>query len=842
MDEGRLAISGIVVLLSWIGCGLAVQLLVGIRRVRFSWGMLAAIGMALMLALGGMLALARMVGVGTLGIATTLGVAAGTIGLWKRRATLTVGMNRTGVWATGLAVLVALSFTVAVQSTALNPGDDLESYMVFPKQLLESGTILAPFSIRRLGTYGGQQLLQAQWMATVRWMWGERVEQLCLTHGHVVDAGICTAVAVGILWGAMRARTERRRMLASLAIAAFLMAMVQRINTHAQASGIVLFLALWELLPLRRRRGFSGAAAGLLVGLVAAGAASLRMNYAGAAVVAIVAAGILIPRDWRRRWLAIGIAMAVVLALLTPWAIVLEHSSNSPFYPLVLGNDRGLLLSTGMKMTERAVWAGMSLLYPPTWSLLFVWVPALFMRRRRDLLPLLTGATVMTLLLGWSFTNQETINLYRLASPVLMACAWAAVVVMMKRWHRSGPLFRWGTLGLLALFATSGAYPYSDSFRHSFSFAVLLLFLFATWAIATGTRRALWPAGIAAAAVVIWTAFHDRGRVAEGGVFFFDVLGIVVFAAIARCATTLAGRIGAAVIAVIVGAIFLSGWTGIAGIEMVGLVFLWTAAGVALIWWSGRIRGRTAAQGAVATLTGIAVLSMVNRNFLLESLAPWICVVTVGGAAWLASRETGMLGKSVAVAAMVVAAFAGMPNIVTVYHFGTGLMAMGLCVLAAIVLLQMRLHPLLPAMVLLLGMILLGKEEVPNLVAGGGGQAYDDRPWRVYANAQDSTPAQSAIFTWVTTPALFDFGRNTILIPEYDGQYASPPPGLPLHSDAEALRTYLLNEHIEYAALDLNRLKSRPSSATVGQNLEQLSRTGRVLFRSPDLVMFDLRR
>jgi hypothetical protein len=267
------------------------------------------------------------------------------------------------------------------------------------------------------------------------------------------------------------------------------------------------------------------------------------------------------------------------------------------------------------------------------------------------------------------------------------------------------------------------------------------------------------------------------------------------------------------------------------------VALLWMAASAAVIWCAGRVEAKV----AIAMFTGFVVLSMVNRNFLLESLAPWICVASAGGAASVGLRETGILRKSLAIAAMAVAAFAGIPNIVAVYHFGTGLMAMGLCVLAAVVLMRMHLHPMLPAIVLLLGVILLGSEEVPGLIAGGTAQGYDDRLRQIYANAQDSTPVQSAIFTWATTPVLFDFGRNTILVPDYDGLYASPPPGLPARSDAEALRDYLLKEHIEYAALDLNRLKFRASSLTVGQNLEKLSRNGRVLFRSPDMVVFDLR-
>ncbi|MGN6369155.1 MAG: hypothetical protein ACTHN5_12910 [Phycisphaerae bacterium] len=842
MDETRLAISGLVVLLAWIGWGSGVQWVVGTGRVRFSWGMQAALGMAVMLAVGGVLAIGGLVGIASLGAVTAGGVVVGIIRLWQEREEGRAAMRRAGMWGIGLGVLAALAYTISVQATMLNPGDDLEAYMVFPKQLLESGTLLAPFSIRRLGTYGGQQLLQAQWMAAVRWMWGARAEQLCLTHGHVVDAGICMVAAVGILWGAMRPRTEKRRMLATLVITAFLMAMVQRVNTHAQASGVVLFLALGELLPLMKGRGGSGVVAGVLVGLIAAGAASLRMNYAGAAVVAIAAGGAFAARSWRLRWPAMGSAAAMTVAVLAPWAVVLERSSHSPFYPVVLGNDHGAFLSTGMTAGARAAWAGMSLLYPPTWSLLFAWVPALLMRRRRDLLPLLAGGTVMTLVLGWSFTNQETINLYRLASPVLMACAWACVVVMMKRWGRSSGLFRWGTLGLLALLATGGAYPYSDSFRHSFSLTVLLVFAAVTWAIAAKARRARWPAGIAAAAVVIWTAFQDRARLAEGGVFFFDVAGVVVFAVIAWCTTALSGRIGAAAVAVIVGAIFVSGWIGIAGAVLVGIAFLWIAASAWVVWWAGRRHDRWAAWAIMGTLTGIAVLSMVNRNFLLESLAPWLCVACVGGAAWAALQGRGMLAKGAGIAAVVAAAFAGMPNIIAVYHFGFGLMGMGVCVLAAVVWMRMRVHPLMPAMALLAGVVLLGREEVPALLAGGGDRRYSESVLRTYAEAQDSTPPGSAIFTWVVTPALFDFGRNRVLVPDYDGQYASPAPGLPLHADAEALREYLLKQHIDYVAVDPERVRLRPSAVALGQDLMELSHSGAVLYRSPELVVFDLRR
>jgi len=68
-----------------------------------------------------------------------------------------------------------------------------------------------------------------------------------------------------------------------------------------------------------------------------------------------------------------------------------------------------------------------------------------------------------------------------------------------------------------------------------------------------------------------------------------------------------------------------------------------------------------------------------------------------------------------------------------------------------------------------------------------------------YARLQQAIPAGEKVLARLDTPFLLDFRRNDVLIAGWPGS-TSPPPGMPVFKDAEALADYLVSQSIQYVA------------------------------------------
>jgi hypothetical protein len=355
-DYLRTVLWGGAILASAVGWGaLFARLLYG-NDARVGWGLEAALGMAVHLALGGLLVMFSLVSVKTCYVAVTLGVALFAHEAWRRAAAEAAppgSDSRKGRGPHSLSIaggVVVLFLGVALlrylwmaTEQSANIIDDFQAYFVFPKQLLATGTLIEPFSERRIFAYGGQSYLQALVLAFST-----------VFRIGVFDNGICVLVLVGLVVGWVR---ERPRIPVAVAIPALLGLFtlhyydVANENAASGFSGAVFFLAMFRVLDRPRRADQSAWSNALALALVAFAACTLRQSNLPAA--ALIPAAYYVLRmvregDARRRWAQeAALAALFSLALLLPWMVLAYRSCGTALYPLVVGNGSQSLLSSG---------------------------------------------------------------------------------------------------------------------------------------------------------------------------------------------------------------------------------------------------------------------------------------------------------------------------------------------------------------------------------------------------------------------------------------------------------------------------------------------------------------
>ncbi len=228
-----------------------------------------------------------------------------------------------------LAFLSAIAWPLQV-----DPNDDIVCYLAFPKKILDTGTLIEPFNVRRMGTYGGQALLQAQVMI----FGGER-------NGHVPDRAFGMLLLFGMVWHLSRGVTPRFAILRFLTIGLLFFVSVPRINTGSHLTGAAMLLAL--ILTLAKTTSMNGPLwrTALAPALLLAATGSLRMTYLLCGTGIVVLEALLRHREsapsavevLRRSFVSVAPIGLETLVLLVPWMAVLWQSNHTPMYPPILG-------------------------------------------------------------------------------------------------------------------------------------------------------------------------------------------------------------------------------------------------------------------------------------------------------------------------------------------------------------------------------------------------------------------------------------------------------------------------------------------------------------------------
>lgn len=448
-DPGAAACWGAVLLVAFAGWGDAVA-----RRcaagVRVDLPLRAAWGLALTVAAGGLLALLGLARRPTLILWTCGGVAlavqaavrgarGGALQEWRAAA-------RDAGWHVPLVLAIGAVTAVEALGSAghsfPNPSDDWPAYLPFIHKLLQTGTVIEPFSLRRMAAYGGQTLLQAFALLVVR-----------DTQIQVFDGAICLVVAVGLVLGAARTARGTSWTILLLSAAVPLMLPDDRANSASELSAVVGFVALWRTMTLVDRDGRRDNAAAWLIAMVAAFVCTLRQNELPAVGCMLLALALgATGRDGqpetpelRRRFLAT--TLLATGACLLPWLLMALRSNHTFLFPVWHGNydPRYAGISRPAGWNERLRFLIADALHGEpvhTMPLILLAVPAAAAGAgRRAALGLWAGTVVAFSLLAWSLPDSDnyTVARYELGYSVALVMVAGLAAAQSARRARAWP-------------------------------------------------------------------------------------------------------------------------------------------------------------------------------------------------------------------------------------------------------------------------------------------------------------------------------------------------------------------------------------------------------------------
>jgi hypothetical protein len=331
----------------------------------------------------------------------------------------------------GVAVvaLVALHYCAGIAEWHTNPYDDDIAYLAFARKMLDTGTLIEPFSLRRLSSLGGQTLFLE--LVSVR---------AAPSQAHTFDRSMCVAMVVLLVSGYRTTGGRRVPWLVAFAtIALFLMVPNASINTASYYSGVAFFLGLFRTIVWLGRKERAPWQSALPIALVGAATCTLRQNYIAvpAATLGVMyASRFFASREPIRARLAEPAFAAVAsLVALLPWFIVAWHSNHTFFYPVMLGTaNRAMQFQSGASTPLREI-------YLQIWTLLegvplktigcFIIAAAVVRERdpRKPLWSLLLGCAAGYVALIHGLTQGDAGNIGRYAYGFLMALALAVVLV-----------------------------------------------------------------------------------------------------------------------------------------------------------------------------------------------------------------------------------------------------------------------------------------------------------------------------------------------------------------------------------------------------------------------------
>ncbi|MBL0220209.1 MAG: hypothetical protein IPQ07_40855 [Myxococcales bacterium] len=344
--------------------------------------------------------------------------------------------------------VVVLQITGAIATLDRNPWDDDIAYTPLVKRLLDAGNLIEPFSFRRLGAYGGQTLLDA--------LAGARGS---LASVHLIDKGLCYAIALLLLAG--YARTLRTQPLWTAVVALVVVLMPDTaINTASYWSGVAVFVGLYRCVVDERWA---------LAGLVGAAACTLRQNYIEIAVVFLgLALGARLLRaarasSWRAGWIAERKAWlwcaGIAALVLVPYWIAAYRSNGTFLFPFLEGtwNPSVSLRATAPTWTDElqfGVWCLIEthpIVVIP--SVFAVMVFATDARPTRPITALLVASTLGLVLMVHSFVGSDTNHLWRyaFAAALTLLAVFSLEIGADESNTRLVPLGRWVLLASLLL-------------------------------------------------------------------------------------------------------------------------------------------------------------------------------------------------------------------------------------------------------------------------------------------------------------------------------------------------------------------------------------------------------
>jgi len=441
----RAALWGVVLLVSFAGWGSLIARIASPARaidlgLRLAWGMGGVIAVGGVLCLLSLATRPMLLTVTVVGIGLQCGTLAlrRSVGRWRWPA---VGWGRLGIVAAfGVtAILAAIQYYAGAAGAGLTP-DDTVVYLAFPRKILATGSLLEPFSMRRLNAYGGQSLLHA-----LSQLGSGNVLQVPL-----LDMSVCLVIVLALVIGNPTP--------AAFAMTTWLLVLLVvtlpnlHVNSTSVLSGLVLFLALFRtawapaLCTRHKRRA-------AVLGMLAGSAATLRLSYGppAAAFLAILYAPAAVHAVRRHRplwrWLGAPVTAAAAMGLtLLPWALLSYRSNGTPLFPLFDGYyhaEYGRM--TSAPLSYRVSFLGFNLrnvLEIPGWPLFIVTALLVPWRSTSGALTALTWASLIGFgSVVWGFPTSDNFNVLRYYFAFV-----SATVIAVSMYAASKPWADWRTV------------------------------------------------------------------------------------------------------------------------------------------------------------------------------------------------------------------------------------------------------------------------------------------------------------------------------------------------------------------------------------------------------------
>src|SRR5580693_2460622 len=250
---------GLVILVAWTGWGRVLNRIL-FPEARTDWGQSAAWGLALSVVVGGMLNVLSYISRTTVLVFLGAGVAIWLLDLLIRRTgqvrntflrLADLRSSKSLLVVGALIVLLALiqyagsvsvsrsdSPSSAAGPVRFNQADDFQAYFVFPKKMMQLGSISPdPFCARQIeSSLGGQSFLDALVLSV-----------LSVQNLHILDPGLGLLLIIGLLWGSFKqAGTSLAWSVALLLM--FVWMAPPTVNIASLYTGMALFLSLYRTL------------------------------------------------------------------------------------------------------------------------------------------------------------------------------------------------------------------------------------------------------------------------------------------------------------------------------------------------------------------------------------------------------------------------------------------------------------------------------------------------------------------------------------------------------------------------------------------------------------------
>lgn len=340
--------------LSFLGWGSFVSKLI-FGNVVGAWPFRAAWGMGAVVMLGGVLNAVRGVSVVSNLVVIFVGLALCVpllrFALLRREGDALAGRSCVLIFAAALIALGAIA--VSLFPLRWEPNDDAVAYAMFPRKMLDTGSLDEPFSLRRIVSFGGYHYFHSLVLSV-------------LSHHelHLLDRGIATVLTAAAVVAFVRKRLGGPWGIACLCGAVFMLFPPIRVNLAPTCVLSLFSLTLLETFllsgELRDLPAWRRAAA-----LALAGATLLAMRANALAIVGSLTVALVLTESGakagaygmvqRIRLLALTGGFAAVM--LAPWAVALMRSSATPFFPIIKGNfNAAIPMSVAMSASEWMRW------------------------------------------------------------------------------------------------------------------------------------------------------------------------------------------------------------------------------------------------------------------------------------------------------------------------------------------------------------------------------------------------------------------------------------------------------------------------------------------------------